>query len=180
MSLRNDILQATREWLKAFGDPAGLLTDDQVSKGDDPGPRPTLDYVGVKVGTVIPVGTTEKLTSDTAGGQTVFKALVSAKVQCTAYGETAAEWMDHAVLVLPSDAALEQLGDAGIAISGQVVTDLSALIDTGIEYRTLLEFDVLFRYESAAQTTIAATTIKSTLTFDPEGDTLVEEIELTP
>ena len=81
---------------------------------------------------------------------------------------------------MASDDALEQLGDAGISITGETLTDLSSVIDTAIEDRTMLEIDVLFRYESATQSAIAATTVKSTLTFDPEGDTLVKEIDLTP
>jgi hypothetical protein len=187
MTVRNDIVQGIREWVKAFGDPAGALADNQVIKADQDGPRPAVPYVTVKVTTLSVVGVDERLTYDNAGQGTVkVRGIRRAVVQCTAYGTEAAEWLSYALLVSGIDAAMDQLSAAGISIDeGSTMTDLSALMDTAIENRTLQELRVLYCFESTPVTGINLLTAQAAVTYDPEGadpltDTIIVTITVTP
>lgn len=186
MTVREAVLQACREWLKAgaVAPTATPLTDAQVIPADDKGPRPPLPYLTVKVttpGTV--VGAVDEQLRAVDGGSgdptVAVRGARRATVSVNAFGDLAAEWVSEATLALQRPSILAALTVAGItvdAFGGPV--DLATVLDTEIEARVLREFEVLYSLTSDPEDVIEGLSV--VLDYNAEGtpDTLSQPMTI--
>lgn len=179
MTVKSDIEQGVRDWLKAAGNPptggalGAPLTDNQVILADKPGPRPTSAYLSVKV--TVPaavIGMQDERIDTLDGGtpQVSIRGARRATVSVNAFGETAIEWLAMAVLGLPLPPIMAIVDAAGLTIDtfGDPI-DLSLVLDTAFEARVLHEFEVQYRLDGAPVDAVEALTAEIDYTADGGG-----------
>lgn len=181
MTIRGDILQAVRGWLKN----AASLTDAQVIPADDRGPRPPLPYLTVKVLVAdLQVGEDETrygLDDDDDPTVTVHGTR-RGTLSIQGFGAASEEWLVTARLALRLPATQAVLNAAGLTIVPMgAPRDISALLDTGIASRVVWDLEILYGVASAAsQETVAAiATVTSVMDGNPSDLTTVTTIDLT-
>lgn len=184
MTIRGDILQAVRGWLKA----ASSLTDAQVIPADDKGPRPALPYLTVKVTVAdLQVGEDEAryaLDEDDVPTVTVYGTR-RGTVSVQGFGSASEEWLATARLGLRLPTVQAVLNAAGLTIVPTgAPRDIAGLLDTGIESRVVWDLEVLYGVSSAAEQETAAAIATLTTTLerfpdDPDAFTTTTSIDLT-
>jgi hypothetical protein len=164
MSVQDDIRQDLRAWLQS----ACGIDDSQVILADEPGPRPELPYLTVKIlSDDAPLGADEDVYAvvDNEGDEELTQAETGVRTGTASvqgFGADTADWLQASGLLrLPSTAAL--LDAAGLtlrALGG--VRNLSTLLDTSIEPRFIREFEFSYRWTSEAEVIVAAGTAETT------------------
>jgi hypothetical protein len=179
MSIRGDILQAVRGWLKA----ASSLTDAQVIPADDIGPRPALPYLTVKVVVAdLPVGEDETryaLNGDDDPTVTVHGTR-RGTVSVQGYGAAAEEWLVTARLALRLPTIQATLNTAGLTVVPiGAPRDVAVVLDTSFEARVVWDLEVLYDVSSAAEEEIAAAIATVTSVLSPGALTTTSTLDLT-
>lgn len=165
MTVRNDMAQAVRAWVKGLA----TLSDAQVLLGQQTGARPAADYI-----TVTPLSLRRYGTDHTAWSEAVVPGdpdpvtetrtsqtvTYIGTVSVQAFGETALGWLDALVHDIDSQASLYLQATSGYDIIdlGETVND-DAVNDTGWAPRAGHDFEVRFRRTGAARATLATETI---------------------
>jgi len=189
MSTHEDIIQALRSFAKAYAINGTALTNSQVIPADDKGPRPATPYLTVKVMVHdIPIGQ-DVVFSDLSGrGDPQWKQTGqrSGTVSMQGFGAGSDDWLGNLMMSYLLPGAVDILDAAEIDLHPMPggVTDLSTLLDTAIEERYLLEWDVT--YELTTDDTYAETGVELEhvimTTIQDEGDpserTVVTTIDL--
>lgn len=180
MTIRGDILQAVRGWLKD----AASLTDAQVIPADDRGPRPALPYLTVKVTTAdLQVGEDEaRYGLDGAVPTVTVHGTRRGTVSIQGFGAASEEWLATARLALRLPTTQVVLNAAGLTIVPMgAPRDISAMLDTGIAARFAWDLEVLYGVSSAAEqeTEAAIATLTSVMDGNPSDMTTVTTIDLT-
>lgn len=178
----DDLIQAVRAWLKVGAvDPgAPALTDVQVIKARQDGPRPVKPYLTVNVLLfATPQGEDDEVPGIAGGGEPTRKTRGDRgnQVSVQAHGLGAVTWLETAVARLRHDAIKVLHSSLGISVTpdGGLV-NLSTLIDSGFEDRYAREFGVLYSDESAEETMNEATTVITTATQQSTHGDLIEVI----
>lgn len=186
MAERDDLIRAALDWFKAGAVPVGAaaLTDQQVIRADQPGPRPALPYATVKF-TALDVqrGEDDEVPGvDGGGAPTVdVRGERSGTLSIQGFGEVTAEWLRLAGLRLRHDSIRQLLDAAGVTIDPVGgVTDISALVDTSNEPRFLREFAVIYGSTSGAEASPEATTTTTNYTQDGQPGSLAVTITEPP
>lgn len=181
MTIRGDILQAVRGWLKN----AASLTDNQVIPADDTGTKRVASFLLVKVTTAdIQVGEDETrygLDDDDVPTVTVHGTR-RGTVSIQGFGATSEEWLATARLALRLPTVQAVLNAAGLTIVPMgAPRDISAMLDTGIAARFAWDLEVLYGVSSAAEqeTEAAIATLTSVMDGNPSDMTTVTTIDLT-
>ncbi len=172
MTIREDITQGVRDWLKrAAVDDATDLTDAQVIVVDEDAPRPPPPYLTVRVitpGTV--VGHDERL-HGVSGGVPIREVagVRRATVSVQGFGAATADWLEEAVIGLQRVSVLAITRAAGISVEllGDT-SDLSTLLDSGIEPRFARDFAVLYGVRGGEEALTEMLTAEIAMTFEGE------------
>lgn len=162
---RTAIETAVRGWLVLAGVVGGIPNADRaVIFADEDAARPPLPYLVVKV--VVPsvqVHDDEEWADNAATPLHHIRGQRFATVSVNAFGTTAYDWLDRAVLRLraPSVKALNEA--AGIAVQAlSEVRDLSALLDESTQRRWVQDFRVDY--------------VRETVVGETEGVVELEEV----
>lgn len=181
MTIRGDILQAARGWLKS----AASLTDEQVIPADDTGTKRVAPFLLVKVVAAdIQVGEDEArygLDDDDVPTVTVHGTR-RGTLSVQGFGAASEEWLVAARLALRLPATQAVLNAAGLTIVPMgAPRDISALLDTGIASRFAWDLEILYGVTSAAaaETAAAVAIITSVMDGNPSDLTTVTTIDLT-
>jgi hypothetical protein len=169
VTIRNDIAQAVRAWLKGLA----TLTDAQVLLGQQTSGRPAADYLTVTPLSVRRYGTDHTAWSEveipgdpdpTIETRTAQTVTYIATVSVQAFGETAIGWLESVVNDIDSQASLYLQATSGYDIVdlGETIND-AAVNDTGWAPRVGHDFEVRFRRTGSARATLATETIVANL-----------------
>lgn len=161
---RETVLQAARDVCQALAT-GTTLTDTQVIPADDPGSRPPVPYLTVKIPSIVQQGTTERR-DKWATGTTLARHhnggfLASVSIQ--GFGTGTDEWMERIRLHLDSYAAqvIETASGVSFAYCTDVL-DVAAMLDTSIEPRYSMDLFVSFDNDSTESVPVASTVIVTT------------------
>lgn len=190
MAIRDDIEQGVRVWFKTA---IAGLTDAQVIPSDDKGPRPPLPYLTVKVTTHdTPEGVDEGRYIDNGPGDADWRAkgerraTVDVQAHDAAGTSTAAGWLEDAAIRLIRPDVQAVLNTAGLTVINQgTPLDVSSLLDTQIERRTLRAFDLRYTLRDSASAVLPEAVIVEvdpvTLErYDNHPDPLVVDVVVDP
>lgn len=170
MTIRDDVLQAVRAFLKSMA----TLTDGQVLAGQQTGARPVAAYLTATVLSCVPAQTSalvwgtrvqgsgeQAVTLDTSKQSRLYVATVSVQ----AFGPTAIGWLEGVVNDLDSPAALALQAAAGYDIvSIGPVDNENAVLDGGWVERAGHDFEVRFRYSGGTRDTNTIGSIQADIT----------------
>ena len=168
MSDREAIMQSIRSALKAS---ALALTDAQVIPTGDPGPRPPIPYLTVKVARyhdpVAGPGDSWCVYHDD-GDKKSERQNVTASVDLVGYGRGALDWLEGLDSVMRLDsAARAELDLAGVGYrQATAVVDVSTALDTHIEYRATRSITLDYQRKSPQFDVANATTISGSVVYD--------------
>lgn len=174
-SIDETIVQGVREWLIAYGDPDGVLTDYQVISADNKGPRPDPPYLVVSMTSRVSVGVDERIADldDDDDPQEQGRGYREAMVSVHGFGSGAAQWIDDAVMALPLDSCIATNILNGVSLTAMgSLTDVPVLRDTAIEPHVIQEVQasVLYIGDARAQTPLSKAVISHELGTIPEFD----------
>lgn len=171
MSTKSIIEQAFRDWIKG----ALTLTDAQVILGEIDGPRPALPYAAVTVlmfDRRVNVDDEQQASLIGITPRVRAKGQREASVSLQSFGAASSDWFPDARLALGLPAAQAIFDAANLtAIPRDASTFSTSQIDTSLEPRFLMEFDVAYAIESDYQTLDEAAKLIGTIDYDRyEGD----------
>lgn len=161
----DQILIPVRRWIIA----ATGLPRDQVIPADDPGTRPPLPYITIRLLTQgVPAGTAETRRQGTS--ENVF-APYTGSLQLDAYGPGSASFLSLCDMSLALSKIQEIIRKGDLAIHGTgSINDLSALVDDKIESRHQKDFYIAYSVELSEPDTDAITPLeKVEADFDFSG-----------
>jgi hypothetical protein len=177
MSVEETILQAFRSWLKD----AQSLTDAQVIPEDDDGPRPPKPYLTVSVLTLDNMVNMDDEELGSLDGssdpQVKTRGQRNATVSVQGFGADTADWLADARLAirLPAAQAIFDAANLSVAPMGGTSTD-NPRIDTILEDRYLMEFDVYYGLESSNQAQYEAEKLEIEMTWETPPTDINETI----
>lgn len=186
MTIREDILEAVRQWFITSVPLADGPNQIVPADGLRPNTRPTPPYLTVKVTTAdVSLGVDELLESTSGGAPSVTpRGQRSGTVSVQGFGSATSEWLQDATLALRSQAVRTILDAAGLTVTtlGASVTDLSLFLDTGFEPRFLKEFQIGYAVRGTEEVLVELTNVETGLTLESEPndpDPLVVNITTT-
>lgn len=167
MTVESTILGAVRSLLKATCADADL-TNAQVIKADQPGARPPLPYLTVKVGSPVHQGQPGRQDKYTSGVNLTryHSTYALSEVSIQGFGAGSLEWLEQARMALGTYEAQALTDSLGVSFQDYTeIIDVSALLDTSIEphYSVNLRCSVLLRLTEAVP-------LASTVTVTTSGD----------
>ncbi len=190
MSTEETIVQAFREFAKAYALPGTPLTDDQVIPEDDDGGRPAIPYATVFAALHGVVTHHDELVHSISGGsaaQYVRQGERSGVIQFHSYGSASAGWHEDLTLAL-ADPEVQRINNlAGLVVLAPVSgrRSLPRMMNANRERHYVTEFPYTYRVVSATVT--GATVVQLDLvtvdgglyTTDPDSDTVVIDVDVT-
>jgi hypothetical protein len=168
MSVQSIIEQAFRSWLKASQTPN--LTDLQVilNDGGDKPPKPYLTVHVLMLDRLVNMDDEQQRSLDGSDDPQVrTKGQREATVSIQGFGQETADWMADARLDLdlPAADAIFEAANLSVMTLGGESRD-NPPVDTIIEDRYLMEFEVAYALESAYQGLTEATEMEIEMTFE--------------
>lgn len=170
MTIRDDILQAVRQWFVL----TLALADgpNQIIAADKKGPRPPIPYLTVKITTAdIAVGVDESIEGQSGGAPTVTpRGQRMGSVSVQGFGSLTSEWLQDATLGLRRQDVQLLLSTAGLTVTtlGSGSLDLSAFLDTAFEHRYLKEYQIGYAVVGTEEILTELTTVETGLTLISE------------
>lgn len=154
MSLRDDIVQACRTWLKAHAD-ASALTDAQVKNAHLRFVVPQHPYL-----TVAFLGSTNASFVDgrhhPIESSTPYEVVGGPRVgtmRVQAFGEDAVEWLERARLSLATEAVMTTCHALGVAFQAGDIVPLNEIMPSSVQPRAFLDLRVDYRVRLATEVT---------------------------
>jgi len=180
MTTREDIIQGVRSWIKASSD-LTPLSDAQVIKSEQDGPRPQIPYLTVGLTTFDIVVGSDDIRSglDGSGIPTVsVRGQRRATATVQAFGDLATEWLTEAKSSIWKESAKAILKDAGLSVSilGSGQSNIAAVIADQTELRSTQDFDIAYTYNSNESTSVQLDVFDLGLTLEsesPPGDFVI-------
>jgi len=169
MTTREDIIQGVRSWIKASSD-LTPLSDAQVIKSEQDGPRPQIPYLTVGLTTFDIVVGSDDIRSGLDGSGI---PTVSVRGQ-----DLATEWLTEAKSSIWKESAKAILKDAGLSVSilGSGQSNIAAVIADQTELRSTQDFDIAYTYNSNESTSVQLDVFDLGLTLEsesPPGDFVI-------
>lgn len=150
-TIKETVMQAMRTYLKAHC--GTVLTNEQVIPINDVGPRPALPYLVVDVGVNVKVGSDE-IWDTVVLGATYQTAKSQREVTVTVhgYGFDSEDWIETAAVGhnLPTQQKAFRDLDLTARPNGDIL-DLSAMLDSSIEYHFTQDWIIDIAWTSASQ-----------------------------
>lgn len=150
MGTKEDITQAFRAFAKAYSISGTPLTNEQVIPADDDGPRPASPYLVVNVlVSDIAIGRDEllgDLDGVTAAPEWKQRGQRLATVEIQGFGSAAGDWLGRLAMshLLPAAVAIFDAATIDVSPMAGGIRDLSAMLDTSIEDRSIMEWEVTY------------------------------------
>jgi len=171
MAVIDDIYSAVLAWLKvaAVAPAVDDLTNQQVIRARQPGPRPAKPYLTVQV--TAPgaqngeLDDYHEIDSGTDVGTVWARGEYRGTVTITGFGSASYEWIVTAIQRLRHETILRQLTAAGITIdpSGPPL-DVGQLLGSAFEDRWSQDVSIVYSLDGPAETVIEATKTKTEYT----------------
>ena len=189
MTLRNDLIQAVRTWVKNYGDPAGALSDAKVKNSDLDFQRPEGAYAEV-----IPLIIDRKLTDlgdeqlhGVSGGSPtlVIGGKREAVFRIQFFKDDAVEWASNLGLSLSRPDVMSALAALGVSIVPETaVTPITLSMGARREIRAFMDVLLNYRIRTAtlgsAQGVVAATSVDLSVDLtETDGGSPVLELDTT-
>ena len=168
MSIRNDLVQAARTWLKA----AATLTDAQVKDAHRAFQVPQGDYLVVRCltpGRLLTLSPEKEYVDNAGTMQVVVGGKYEADLAVQAFGDSALDWLEDARLALATWSMMDTTHAEGVAFLAGDVVSLNELMPATVQPRAVMDVKAWYRVRRAPETVVQLESVDLGLTINETG-----------